>query len=157
MSSGLFEFRCDRQPVSNPVIGFPRVPGGLQTGVLYGWATIQEWRITVQMRTLALLCLLFGATYRLQAAEILTIHGRAHAYGGDGQLRIWLIGAHHEYEPDESSLAMVAGWLEAGVKKSERDEFASSSAASGLFHGGHAFIDTEPRGCLDVMATTPGR
>jgi hypothetical protein len=28
---------------------------------------------------------------------------------------------------------MVAGWLEAGVKKSEQDEFASSSAASGLF------------------------
>jgi hypothetical protein len=62
------------------------------------------------MRTLALLCLLFGATYRLQAAEsCLTVHGRAHLSGGDGQLRIWHIGTHHEYEPDESSWAMVAG------------------------------------------------
>jgi hypothetical protein len=35
--------------------------------------------IAVQMRTLALLCLLFGATYRLQETEsFLTIHGRAH-------------------------------------------------------------------------------
>ena len=86
------------------------------------------------MRTLELLCWLFGATYRLQEAEFcLTIQGRAHVYVGDGQLRIWLIGSHHEYEPDVSCWATVAGWLEAGVEKSERDEFASSSAASGLF------------------------
>jgi hypothetical protein len=57
----------------------------------------------------------------------------------------------------KSSWAMVAGWLEAGVKKSERDEFASSASASGLFHGGHAFINTEQRDCLDVMASTSGR
>ena len=30
------------------------------------------------------------------------------------------------------------------------------AAASGPFHGHHAFINTEQRGCLDVMASTSG-
>ena len=43
------------------------------------------------------------------------IRGRAHQYGGDGRLRIWHIGTHHEYTPDESSWQRVVGWLVAGV------------------------------------------
>src|ERR1700731_4386267 len=31
------------------------------------------------------------------------------------------------------------------------------AAASGPFHGRHAFINTEQRGCLDVMASTSRR
>jgi hypothetical protein len=96
------------------------------------------------MRTLALLWLLFVTAHGLQGAEsCMTIHGRAHLYGGDGQLRIWHIGTHHEYEPDESSWSRVEGWLEAGVNPSDRDKYASP--ASGL----HLFADflicpTEP-------------
>ena len=29
------------------------------------------------------------------------IHGRAVFYSGDGQLRIWHIGTHHEFRPDD--------------------------------------------------------
>jgi hypothetical protein len=36
----ILEYRSyDRNSVSNPVFGLPRVPVGLQTGVMYGWAT----------------------------------------------------------------------------------------------------------------------
>ena len=48
------------------------------------------------------------------------IRGRAHQYGGDGQLRIWHIGTHHEYTPDESSWDRVIGWLEGGVTKADK-------------------------------------
>jgi hypothetical protein len=48
-------------------------------------------------------------------AKCKVIHGRAHLYGGDGQLRIWHIGTHHEYQPDDSSWPVVVRWLEAGI------------------------------------------
>lgn len=48
------------------------------------------------------------------------IHGRAHLYGADGRLRIWHIGTHHEYTPDDSSWDRVMKWIEAGITKSER-------------------------------------
>lgn len=44
------------------------------------------------------------------------IHGRAHEYCGDGQLRIWHIGTHRDFEPDESSWQRVEAWLRAGAK-----------------------------------------
>lgn len=62
-----------------------------------------------------------------------TIHGRAHLYGGDGQLRIWHVGTHHEYEPDESSWTMVEGWLQAGVKEPEKSQSASPASLLYLF------------------------
>lgn len=62
-----------------------------------------------------------------------TVHGRAHLYGGDGQLRIWRVGTHHEYEPDESSWATVEGWLEAGVKESGKSHSASPASLLYLF------------------------
>ena len=72
------------------------------------------------MRTFAFLCVLFALNNRVQAAESCeTIHGRARLYCGDGQLRIWQIGTHHEYTPDESSGLRVRGWLEAGAKPHE--------------------------------------
>jgi hypothetical protein len=48
----------------------------------------------------------------------LAIHGRLHYYGGDGQLRIWQIGTHHEFTPDESTWDTTIGWLRAGVNPS---------------------------------------
>ena len=70
----------------------------------------------------------------LQAADsCFTIHGRAHLYGGDGQLRIWHVGTHHEYEPDTSSWARVENWLEAGVSASEKSARASPASWVYLF------------------------
>jgi hypothetical protein len=48
----------------------------------------------------------------------LAIHGRLHYYGGDGQLRIWQIGTHHELTRDESTWDTTIGWLRAGVNPS---------------------------------------
>jgi hypothetical protein len=62
-----------------------------------------------------------------------TIHGRAHFYGGDGQLRIWHVGTHHDYEPDESSFARVLGWLEAGVKEPEKSKSAIPASMVFMF------------------------
>jgi len=63
----------------------------------------------------------------------MTIHGRAHLYSGDGQLRIWHIGTHHEYEPDDASSDRVIDWLLAGLKPSERQEYATPASAVYLF------------------------
>ncbi len=73
----------------------------------------------------------------------MTIHGRAHYYGGDGQLRIWHFGTHHEYEPDESSWDRVMGWLLAGVRISDRPKYASPESSVYLF-GDFQICPTEP-------------
>jgi hypothetical protein len=50
-------------------------------------------------QTLATLLIL--TTPLAHAAEpCQTIHGRAIYYPADGQLRLWHIGTHHEFEPD---------------------------------------------------------
>ena len=86
------------------------------------------------MRFVVLLCLILGTSCQLRAAEgCMAIHGRARFYSGDGQLRIWHIGTHHEYEPDESSWDTVMGWLEAGVKKSERANYYIPASVVDLF------------------------
>ncbi len=61
------------------------------------------------------------------------IHGRANFYGGDGQLRIWHIGTHHTYEPDEASWDRVMKWLEDGVPASEKANYAIPASAVYLY------------------------
>jgi len=86
------------------------------------------------MKFIAFFCLFLGTSYHLQAAEgCMTIHGRARYYSGDGQLRIWHIGTHHEYEPVDPSWDTVISWLEAGVKKSERANYYIPASAVDLF------------------------
>jgi hypothetical protein len=86
------------------------------------------------MRMFALLCAALVAAVPVPAAEsCTTIHGRAHVYGGDGQLRIWQVGTHHEYEPDESSWLTVQQWLEAGVKDSVKHTSATPVSSVSLF------------------------
>jgi len=83
---------------------------------------------------LALLFPTLFVTVALQAADpCMMIHGRAHLYGGDGQLRIWHVGTRHDYKPDESSWARVQEWLEAGVKDSAKANYASPASAVYLF------------------------
>src|SRR4030095_15770104 len=56
------------------------------------------------MRKLAPLWLALLALSPLWATEpCKVIRGRARVYGGDGQLRIWHVGTHHDYQPEESS------------------------------------------------------
>ena len=81
------------------------------------------------MRTLLLLCLFVIASPPLHADDSCrVIHGRAHLHGSDGQLRIWHIGTHHEYEPDELSWPRVEKWLEAGVTEREKATLASPAS-----------------------------
>jgi hypothetical protein len=82
------------------------------------------------------LCLafLFLTCLRLNAAEgCRTIHGRLHYYGGDGQLRIWHIGSHHEFEPDATTWDTVIQWLRDGVKRSEWRNYADPATGVDLF------------------------
>ena len=98
----------------------------------------------MRIRTLALFCFSLVITFPAQAAEhCMTIHGRAHLYSGDGQLRIWHIGTHHDYEPDASSWLRVQGWLEAGVKDYDKATFASPASEVYLF-GDFLICPTEP-------------
>jgi hypothetical protein len=86
------------------------------------------------MRLLVLLCLSFLAGCSLGIAQnCTTIHGRAHYYAGDGQLRIWHIGTHHEFEPDKTTWPRVMKWLEAGVTPSARKNYAAPASAVDLY------------------------
>lgn len=82
----------------------------------------------------ALLFLLFVITSVSHAAEpCITIRGRAHLYGGDGQLRIWHVGTHHDYQPDEPSRRLVEDWLRAGTSASDRSLYAGQPSTVYLF------------------------
>ncbi len=80
---------------------------------------------------LLVLALLSAAAHATEPCQ--TIHGRAHLYGGDGQLRIWHIGTHHEFEPDRSSWQLVLSWLNAGVTEPQRATLAEPASAVYLF------------------------
>jgi hypothetical protein len=83
---------------------------------------------------LSLLLIAASASVRLQAAEAcFTIHGRAHYHSGDGNLRIWHIGTHHDFEPDTSSFARVESWIEAGVKEPAKSQSATPLSSVDLF------------------------
>lgn len=72
-------------------------------------------------RALVLVGMLLSASALVQATEpCRTIRGRAHLYGGDGQLRIWHIGTHHEFQPDAASWDRVVGWLTQGEPPPEQ-------------------------------------
>jgi hypothetical protein len=72
------------------------------------------------MARIAIVCLLLSLSSEAQTTESCKIvHGRARLYCADGQLRIWHVGTHHDYTPDESSWENVVGWLKAGVKPRE--------------------------------------
>ena len=89
---------------------------------------------TIRLRGLLLFFPVCFVALQLQAGEAcFTIHGRAHLYGGDGQLRVWRIGTHHDYTPDESSWARVVSWLEAGVKEPDKTRYASPASMLNLF------------------------
>jgi hypothetical protein len=63
----------------------------------------------------------------------MTIHGRANLSGGDLQLRIWQIGTHHEFEPDESTWDTVVDWLNAGLPRKDKEQYAIPASTVYLF------------------------
>lgn len=85
-------------------------------------------------KTACLILFVVITVSQLRAAEnCAVIHGRAHYYCGDGNLRIWHIGTHHEFEPDPSSSSRVEGWLEAGLSESEKKSLACPVGAVNLY------------------------
>ena len=90
--------------------------------------------VCVEAKCLLLVCVIAAAGSRAYATEnCVTIHGRAHYYCGDANLRIWHIGTHPEFEPDESSFDHVIEWLEAGVKESAKQELARPDGTVNLY------------------------
>lgn len=81
----------------------------------------------------SVILLLFLAAYAHADEPCRVIRGRAHLYGGDGRLRIWEVGTHHEYQPDSSSWDNVVKWLEEGVPESEMSKYASAPSLVYLY------------------------
>ncbi len=77
---------------------------------------------------------LVAAALSAHAAEpCISFHGRAHWYGGDGQARIWRIGTHHEFTPDETTWEQVTAWIEAGVQPADKLRWAAPASRIDLF------------------------
>lgn len=71
-----------------------------------------------------LVCILAATALQGAAEKCEVIHGRAHYYCGDGNLRIWQIGTHHEFEPDSSSWERVTHWLDTATTEAEKKKYA---------------------------------
>jgi hypothetical protein len=93
-----------------------------------------------------LLCLLLAATAACLAEDpshpCFAIQGRAHLFSGDGLLRIWHVGTHHEYTPDARSWHRVEGWLEEGAGMQGRG--LASPASKVFLLGTFVVCPTEP-------------
>jgi hypothetical protein len=101
----------------------------------------KAWSVNHRMRnafeTLLRMAVVLGLTFAVSPASATepckSIHARANLYGGDGRLRLWHIGTHHEYQPDASSWERVVGWLAAGVSRSDRARYASPASMVYLY------------------------
>ena len=72
------------------------------------------------------------------------IHGRLHYYGGDGNLRLWHIGTHHEFEPaDQDSWNRAFGWLTQGIWKDDSKNYASPESNL-MLYGDFTVCPAEP-------------
>ena len=84
------------------------------------------------------------AAHALEPGSCKVIHGRATYYSADGQLRIWHIGTHHEFEPDSTSWKRVIAWMYAGVPARHREDSVELSAAMVRLYGNFLVCPTEP-------------
>ena len=82
---------------------------------------------------LSLLLVFLSASRATASDPCVIVHGRASLSGADLQLRIWRVGTHHEYEPDDSSWDRVIRWLNAGVSKSDKEAYAIPASSVFLF------------------------
>ena len=99
--------------------------------------------MTLITRVFAAVILILVAARVYGSEPCRALHGRARFYGGDGQLRIWEVGTHHEYQPDDSSSGAVIGWLESGVPKSERTKYVTPASVVDLY-ADFSVCPTEP-------------
>jgi len=69
------------------------------------------------------------STCSLYAAQgCTTIHGRAHYFDGDANLRIWHVGTHHDFTPaDSASWHRVMHWLQQGIRPADKHSAAPES------------------------------
>jgi hypothetical protein len=96
------------------------------------------------MRQLRLIAALLIFPLSASAADTcMVIHGRAHYYAGDANLRIWHIGTHHEYEPDTTTFTRVMAWLTEGTTKGDLKRFASPESNL-MLYGDFTVCPTEP-------------
>jgi hypothetical protein len=69
---------------------------------------------------LSLVVILGPSIFPLAAEPCRVIHGRAMAYSGDGAVRIWHIGTHHEFEPaykDKASWDLLFQYIDWNSEK----------------------------------------
>ena len=69
------------------------------------------------------------------------IRGRAH-HPTDGAARIWHIGTHHDFMPDQSTFQRVDQWLDEGVDLRDRSLVAPLSTV--YLFGDFLVCPTEP-------------
>lgn len=96
-------------------------------------------------RCFAVIALLVPAILSAQAKpSCTTIHGRAHLYTADGQLRIWHIGTHHDFEPDSTSWDRVKGWLEQGATQAQKQQDPETYAGDVFLYGDFVVCPVQP-------------
>ncbi len=100
----------------------------------YGRGGIHIAGVRLTLRIVLSLFLVFALVPQAYASDgCMIVHGRVSLSGADLQLRLWRVGTHHEYEPDDSSWNRVIGWLNAGVSKSDKEAYAIPASSVFLF------------------------
>jgi hypothetical protein len=72
------------------------------------------------------------------------IHGRAHLYTADGQLRVWQLGTHHEFQPDRASWQRVESWLEQGAAQARKGQNNAPTTGDTFLYGHFKVCPVEP-------------
>ena len=96
------------------------------------------------MKLLAAFFVLIAATPACFAAQpCQTFYGRITFYSGDGQLRLWHIGTHHEFEPDYWGPDKGASWDRA-VKLLKAGNEAAYAASLNVLYADFVVCLTKP-------------
>jgi hypothetical protein len=82
--------------------------------------------------TIAVL-LIIWASIAVAAEPCQQIHGRMILYTADGQLRLWHIGTHHEFEPDYDGRDNGSSWDKAVDLLKSGNEDAGAAGDNALF------------------------
>jgi len=79
----------------------------------------------------------------LAAEPCQAFHGRITFYSGDGQLRLWHIGTHHEFEPDYWGADRGASWDKA-VKLLKATNESAGAASDNVLYADFVVCSTKP-------------
>jgi hypothetical protein len=85
-------------------------------------------------RKLVILLAVFSYPALLLGSEpCQVIRGRVHFYNADGQLRLWQIGTHHEFDPDYFGADKGASWDRIVELLKAGDESAGAASNNDLY------------------------